>query len=160
MDDLKFQILGIVRDALPITPARRAHFYADTPNINRYKLDIDRLIASGYLREDTGSDKLYITTPGDLAYEQEKSHRDAMKKYEWQLKALQEMTEAAQARADAAQANARAVDLEAQSAIRESRRANRIATVSVILSAASWLFTANDVHSFLSGVWQWFQNLL
>ena len=53
MDDLKFQILGIVRDALPIAPARRAHFYADTPNINRYKLDIDRLIASGYLREDT-----------------------------------------------------------------------------------------------------------
>ena len=160
MDDCKFHILETVRDSLSIAPARRAHFYADTTDINQCTLNIDRLLSCGYLREDIGSDILRITIPGELAYEQEKQHRADRDKYDVQLELLKQMVEAARAKADAAEANARAVDLEAQSAIRESRRANRIATASVILSAASWLFTTNDVHRFLFEVWQWFQSLL
>lgn len=186
MDDLKFEILGTVRTALPINPARRSHFYADTPNINQYKIDIDRLISCGYLREDIGSDILRITTPGDLAYEQEKAHRDAMEKYEWQLRALQEMAEAARADARAAEGQAEAVKTQAKMAIkqaeavekqaeiaaqqaidaekdaafarRQSLCANRIAVCSVVLSLITWLFTKDDVFEFLSGLFQWLQN--
>lgn len=123
MDDLKFEILTVVRNALPINPARRSHFYADTPNINRYKMDIDRLISSGYLREDIGSDILRITTPGDLAYEQEKNHRADMQRLDLQIEALREMADAAKADARAAEAQARAAEAQARAAEAQAKAA-------------------------------------
>lgn len=187
MDDLKFEILAAVRTALPINPARRSHFYADTPNINQYKQSIDRLISCGFLRQPAGSDSLYITDAGDLAYEQEKKHRADMQRLDLQIEALREMADAAKADARAAEAQARAAEAQARAAEveaamaqkeaeraekqaidaekdakfarKQSLRSNRIATCSVVLSLITWLFTKDDVFEFLSGLFRWLQHL-
>lgn len=179
MDDMKFKILCAVRNATPIAPVRRSDFYREPETILSSRQHIEELLRCELLRQEVGSDTLWITAPGIIVCEQEENRRSEKSNLDYQLIALREMADAAKAEARAAEAQARAVELqakaaeatakaaeanakaadtEAKAAIRESRRANRIAAASVLLSIVSWLFTKDDVRMLFSELWQWFQH--
>ena len=80
MTELKHQILTEVYKSKRFVAISRTDFYKDTKKINLYKQNIDELIATGLLKQRTGSNILEITANGITALEDENDHQKKFRK--------------------------------------------------------------------------------
>lgn len=78
MDDLKFSVLSRIHQATRLSPIRRTELLSGAQDVPGTSRAIKELISSGFVREELGSDALYIQPPGTAALEAEIERRSML----------------------------------------------------------------------------------
>lgn len=136
MDDLKFSVLSRIRHATRLSPVRRTELLAGAQDVSGTSRAIKELIASDFVREELGSDALYIQPSGTAALEVETERRAAAQvgssQFAQQLAELRRI-------ADAAKDEAAAARLLSETAQRKAGKADIKGGIAVLISVLGFL---------------------
>lgn len=153
MDDLKFSVLSRIHQATRLAPIRRTELLSGAQDVPGTSRAIKELISSDFVREELGSDALYIQPPGTAALEAEIERRSAAQvgssQFAQQLAALQRIADATRTQAETAVKQAR--DSEEKAAVhqRKSRLSAVLAVLSAIATMLMWLIPGEKAISLL-----------
>ena len=136
MDDLKFSVLSRIHQATRLAPVRRTELLSGAQDVPGTSRAIKELISSGFVREELGSDALYIQPSGTAALEAEIERRSAAQvgssQCAQQLAALQQI-------ADAAKEEAAAAKLLSETAQKKAGKADIKGGIAVLISILGFL---------------------